>query len=345
MENKMKKLLLTTALAAVALSGTSFAEIKITGNLEESITSLSYDKAAEQIGGSTAIGSEANVAFSGSKTLTNGLVVSGAIRLENKGSTTGVDQKSFKITSGNFSTELGIDTGSNIDGNMVATVGQQAEDVMGGFHTTTGYATNQSNLKASINAMAHDKEHIGFEYNAGIAKISLNYAPDIAASSNGANVVTDGGGSALEYLVAGSFGVPGLNAKIGRQVLGASNETAAGATGGDKTETLIGATYTMGKFTVGYSVRDNDDETITTEVSGVTSISAGFNVSDNVSIAIERMTVEKDGKTIDEEGTLLGVSYNMGGLGVEAYYGTVNDMGGVSGSDGKAYQLRTVFAY
>ena len=344
MENKMKKLLLTTALAAVALSGTSFAEIKITGNLEESITSLSYDKAAEQIGGSTAIGSEANVAFSGSKTLTNGLVVSGAIRLENKGSTTGVDQKSFKITSGNFSTELGIDTGSNIDGNMVATVGQQAEDVMGGFHTTTGYATNQSNLKASINAMAHDKEHIGFEYNAGIAKISLNYAPYLTAT-NGANAVTDAGGSALEYLVAGSFGVPGLNAKIGRQVLGASNETAAGATGGDKTETLIGATYTMGKFTVGYSDRDNDDETTTTEISGVKSISAGFNVSDNVSIAIERMTVEKDGTTIDEEATLLGVSYNMGGLGVEAYYGTVSDMGGVSGSDGKAYQLRTVFAY
>ena len=340
----MKKLLLTTALAAVALSGTSFAEIKITGNLEESITSHSYDKAADQHKGTSAIGSEANVAFSGSKTLTNGLVVSGAIRLENKGATTGVDQKSFKITSGNFSTELGIDTGSNIDGNMVATVGQQAEDVMGGFHTTTGYATNQSNLKASINTMAHDREHIGFEYNAGIAKISLNYAPDLTAT-NGANAVTDAGGSALEYLVAGSFGVPGLNAKIGRQVTTADDTSKAGTAGGDKKETLIGATYTMGKFTVGYSTRDNDDETSTTEVDTVKNISVGFNVSDNVSVAVERMTASKIGQAVDEELTLLGVSYNMGGLGVEAYYGTASDLGGVSGADGKSYQLRTIFAY
>lgn len=331
----MKKLLLTTALAAVALSGTSFAEIKITGNLEESITSHSYDKAADQHKGTSAIGSEANVAFSGSKTLTNGLVVSGAIRLENKGATTGVDQKSFKITSGNFSTELGIDTGSNIDGNMVATVGQQTEDAI----ALSGKIGN-----ASLNTMAHDREHIGFEYNAGIAKISLNYAPDLTAT-NGANAVTDAGGSALEYLVAGSFGVPGLNAKIGRQVTTADDTSKAGTAGGDKKETLIGATYTMGKFTVGYSTRDNDDETSTTEVDTVKNISVGFNVSDNVSVAVERMTASKIGQAVDEELTLLGVSYNMGGLGVEAYYGTASDLGGVSGADGKSYQLRTIFAY
>jgi hypothetical protein len=335
MENKMKKLLLTTALAAVALSGTSFAEIKITGNLEETITSHSYDKAANQHLGSTAIGSEANVAFSGSKTLANGLVVSGGIRIEDKASLFGVDQKSFKITSGNFSTELGIDTGSNIDGNMVATVGQQTEDVI---------ALSGIIGKAAISTPTHDREHIGFEYNAGLAKITLNYAPDASAKNN-ANSLTDVGGSSVEYLVHGSFGVPGLNAKIGRQVTSAGDESATGATGGDKTETLIGATYKMGKFTVGYSDREMDDETITTETDSVKNISAGFNVSDNVSVAIERMTTSKIGQAVDEELTLLGVSYNMGGLGVEAYYGTASDLGGVSGADGKAYQLRTVFAY
>ena len=101
----------------------------------------------------------------------------------------------------------------------------------------------------------------------------------------------------------------------------------------------------MGKFTVGYSDRDFDDETSTTEIDSVKNISAGFNISDNVSVAIERMTPSQIGQAVDEELTLLGVSYNMGGLGVEAYYGTASDLGGVSGADGKSYQLRTVFAY
>ena len=51
----MKKLLLTTALVAVAFSNNSFAEIKVSVNIESTYSSISYDQAASQVTGSAAL--------------------------------------------------------------------------------------------------------------------------------------------------------------------------------------------------------------------------------------------------------------------------------------------------
>jgi hypothetical protein len=327
----MKKLLLTSAIAAVAFSSSSFAEVKISGEIEQTWTSYSYDAAASKKLGSNAIGSEANVKFTGSKDLTNGAKVNASIRMENKGSTFGVDQKELGITVGGFKAHVGIDTGSTIDGNMVAHVGQQAEDVM-------AFSGQIADVSMS-SYQAHDKEHVGFSFKSDMGEIAVNYAPS-NNTSNTANSVTDAGASATEIVFTGSLGVPGLALKVGQQDTGTSD-----GSGSDQKEKFYGATYKFGQAQVGYSNRSFDQDGTTTELDGSDSYSVAYAISDNLSVALERLNTKKKGTANKEELTLLGLSYNLGGLGIEAYYGQAKDLGGVSGADADAVQLRTVFAY
>jgi len=330
----MRKLLTTTAIASVALAGAAVAEMKISGSIEQTINSNSYDKAADQHKGSTAIGSETNLAVSSSKELDNGMTVSGGFRLENST----IDHKSFKLSSGAFSVELGIDTGTNITGDILPTVADQTHDFM--KHTSNGGTTVLMTDSLS-GGDAHDREHIGFSYKADAGTFAINYAPDDSAANNGSSKVTDGGGSALEYVFAGSLGVDGLNVKVGQQTSESDSTT-----DGDKTEKTYQASYTYGQFSAGFAMRDMDDETSTTEKSESEAFAVSYAVSDQVSISYEdRTTKTDDTSDKDEEAKSFSVGYNLGGLAIVANYGQVDNMGGASGENGEAFQLRSVYKF
>ena len=330
----MKKLLLTTALVAVAFSNNSFAEIKVSGNIESTYSSISYDLAASQVTGSAALGSEANVSFTGTKDLSNGMKVNGAIRIEDKTSAFGIDQKEIGIAAGNFRVHVGTDTGANISENNVASVGQQAEDVFGGL----------SGMIAPVGQFGvggHDEEHIGVSYSTPFGGLHVNYAPSNNATAGlGANSVSDSGGSIVEYVFTGDLGVKGLSVRLGQ-----IDANSANGSGSDTEEKLIGATYSYGKAKVGFTQRDFDDANSTVEKDQAKSYSIAYAVAPNLSVSFERLETSKLGQTRDEVLDVLGVSYNLGGLGIEAYYGQAEDVGGAANADADAFQLRTVFAY
>jgi len=327
----MKKLLTTTAIASVAFAGAAFAETKISGSIEQTYNSNSHDTATEQHKNTGAIGSETNVQFSSSKELDNGMTASGAFRLEN-GS---VDKKSFKLSSGGFAVELGIDTGSNITGDIIPTVADQTHDFMKHKGTLTIIATD-----SLIGGDAHDKEHIGFSYKSDVGTVAVNYSPDVSASDNGSSSVTDGGGSAIEYVFAGSLGVDGLNVKVGQQTSESDSTTA-----GDITEKTYQAAYSMGQFSAGVAIRDKDDETTTTEVSKSTAYAVGYAINDQISVSYEDRTTEKDGASADEEAKALSIGYNLGGLAIVANIGEIDNIGTTAGENGEAFQLRTVYKF
>jgi hypothetical protein len=324
----MKKLLTTTAIASVALAGAAMSEIKVSGSIEQTYNSISYDQAASQVNGQAAIGSETNLKVSSSSELDNGMTASGAFRSEN-GS---IDHKSFKLSSGGFSVELGIDTGANITGDIIPTVADQTHD----FIKHTDVAATDS----LIGADAHDKEHIGFAYKSDVGTIAMNYAPDTSASNNGSSAVTDGGGSAIEYVFSGSLGVDGLNVKVGQQTSESEDTTS-----GDITETTYQASYTMGQFSAGFAIRDADDETTTTEKSGSEAFAISYAVNDQISVSYEDRTTEKDGSATDEEAKAFSVGYNLGGLAIVANIGEVDNINHSAGANGDAFQLRTVYKF
>jgi hypothetical protein len=324
-----KKLLTTTAIASIAFAGAAMSEMKISGSIEQTINSNSYDKATSQVNGSSAIGSETNLKVSSSSELDNGMTVSGAFRSEN-GS---IDHKSFKLSSGGFAVELGIDTGANITGDIIPTVADQTHDFM--------KFTNFDGTDSLIGADAHDKEHIGFSFASDAGTFAVNYSPDLGASNNGSSSVTDsGGGSAMEYVFSGSLGIDGLKVKLGQQATESEDTT-----NGDITENTYQASYTMGQFSAGIAIRDLDDETTATEKSGSTALAVSYAINDQISVSYEDRTTETDGSATDEEAKAFSIGYNLGGLAIVANIGSVDNIGASDGENGDAFQLRTVYKF
>lgn len=329
----MRKLLTTTAIASVAFAGAALSEVKVSGSIEQTFNSNSYDKASEQVKGSSAIGSETNLTVSSSKELDNGMTVSGAFRMENST----IDQKSFKLSSGGFAVELGIDTGTTIVGDIIPTVADQTHDFI--KHTNSSSQTAHV-TDSLIGGDAHDKEHIGFSYKSDMGTVAVNYSPDIAATNNSSSAVTDAGASAIEYVYVGNLGVDGLNVKVGQQTSESSNTTS-----GDITETTYQAAYTYGQVSAGFAIRDLDDETTTTEVSKSTALSIAYAINDQISVSYEDRTTELDGSAIDEEAKAFSIGYNLGGLAVVANIGSIDNIGSKSGENGDAFQIRTVYKF
>ena len=64
------KLLLSTALVgSLVASSITFAETKVTGNLEQTYSAVSYDLAADKTQGGNALGAEVNIGLTGKKAL------------------------------------------------------------------------------------------------------------------------------------------------------------------------------------------------------------------------------------------------------------------------------------
>jgi hypothetical protein len=68
------KLLISTALVgSLVASSVSYAETKVSGNLEQTYSAVSYDLTGDKQQGGRALGAEANIGLSASKGLDNGL--------------------------------------------------------------------------------------------------------------------------------------------------------------------------------------------------------------------------------------------------------------------------------
>jgi hypothetical protein len=328
----MKKLLTTTALVALVASSTaSLAETKITGSIEQTFISTSFDRAADEKSGTSAIGQETNLAITNTKALSNGWTVSGGFRIEN-GS---VDNENITLSNGGFSIHTGSDTGSNIHTNINPRVGEQPGDVILGEAASDGFDGNDA---------AHDVQHVGIEFKADMGKIFLNYAPDTESDAvtngNGGNTV-DGGPSITEIGFQGSLGVAGLNVLVGYEEQSGNNGSS------DISNDVISASYTQGPVAVGFAYRTKDDGSVATNAADkVQAYSIAYKVSNDISVSYENVTVEFEGSTkTDEEYDQISLGTNFGGMGFSIDYVRADNMAGTAGADREAVQLRTVYSF
>jgi len=325
----MKKLLATTAIVSVSLASAALAETKVSGSIEQTFNSLSYDKASEQISGTDSLGQETNVTFSSSKELDNGMTLDGAFRLEDSA----IDMSMMKFKGENISFAIGADFGQTIATTINPRVGDEAWGVTGASASDglSGYS-------------AHDKQHVGLDFGVGGMNFNINYAPSNNDISSGDSSKTDSGGSATEYSVSGK--IEGVSFLAGQQ----TTEGADSSTNDTKEKTLQ-LSYTMDAFSVGYSHRDFDDDD-GTETAGTTDsvkyISATYAASDAVSLGIQHITAESEGSGTsakDEETKSISVGYSLGPVGVEVMYATTEDAGHSSGADRSGVQIRSVMKF
>ena len=326
----MKKLLATTAIVSVSLASAALAETKVSGSIEQTFNSISYDKASEQVSGTDSLGQETNVTFSSSKELDNGMTLDGAFRLEDSA----IDMSMMKFKGENVAFTIGADTGQTIATTINPRVGDEAWGVTAAAATDglSGYS-------------AHDKQHIGVDFGAGGMNFNVNYAPSNNGISSGDSSKTDAGGSATEMLIKGSI-MDGVNFLVGQEKIEAANSG-----GSEETEKTYQVSYSAGQFALGASIRDFDDGDSTATAGTtdeVTYLTATYAVNDQVSLGIQHTVAESEGtgtSAKDEETLGLSLAYNLGPIGLEVMYAETDNLAHSNADDVEAVQIRTVYKF
>lgn len=327
------KLLVTTAIAGIAMTGFAHAETKISGNLEQSFKAVSNDTAATS---SRGFGSEYNIGLSNSTDLDNGMTAKFGFNIESNedgAADTGVsDSHYLTIGTDAVSLTVGRDNGQNLSSTAVPHVGDQASTVVDG--ETLGNVGTVD---------AHNSDHVRLDFAGAGGTFTLRYAPDDNATANASGTSADTTESAQELIYSGSLGVDGLKVQAG---LAKQHNTAAHAQD-DKT-TVLGVAYNFGQFSVGVERMDNETHgtTITQKLDTErTTIGATFAASDKLSLGVSYSETEEEANgtkaALDEEVMLIQAGYNLGGVSIVASYAEQDNISNAAG-DAEYFQLHTI---
>lgn len=358
----LNKLKTTTALVgALSIAATaSYAETKITGDIEQTYISHSQDKADRAHLGNGGFGHETNITLTGSKTLTSGVKADYGYSLEQNGRAGAVsDTKYLTLSSGNFFVAVGEDFGDNLQSSVLPFVSDNFETIGGSsgaglnfdsHGSAVNHVAGSSSATAGSNLNVHEYAHIatGFKYDGG--QFTLRYAPSLSAgaddstisssldsagaSTNGTNLSS---ASAIEYLVSGK--VQGIGYRLGR--MEADKADAANA-GTEPKYTVYGLSYGMSGFTAGVERRKTDNgSTAATAEKTATQYGIAYATKD-FSAGIYLLKNEQSATSTEEEARMIQVGYNFGGLGIDVSYMQIEDGNFVSGQDADVWQIRTV---
>lgn len=332
--NKMKnKLLVTTAIAGIAMTGFASAETKVSGNLEQTLKAVSNDTAATS---SRGFGSEYNIGLSSSADLDNGMTAKFGFNIESNedgAADTGVSDSHYLTIGGDaVSFTVGRDNGQNLSSTVVPHVGDQAGTVVDG--ETLGNVGTVD---------AHNSDHARLDFAAAGGTFTLRYAPDDNATANASGTSADTTESARELIYSGNLGVDGLKvqAGIGKQHNSAANNQ-------DDKFQKVGVSYNFGQVALGVERAENETvgSTITQYLNTErTTVGATFAANDKLSVGISYSETEEDANgTVaanDEEVTMLQLGYNMGGISVVASYAEQENVSNATG-DAEYFQLHTI---
>lgn len=339
------KLLLTSALVgSVAFTSAVLADTKVTGNVEATFNSTSYDKATDQVDGGAGFGMETNIGVAHTKDLDNGMKLSAGMNLETGNSTDAQatsDVGYVEVTNGGLSVHVGQDYGNNLNTIGVPTVGDPYSDVIAGLSGGTSSGTLATTNK-DLGEEAHDALHLGIAQAFDGGVVYLNYAPSSKKNdSAGDSAVSDAGGSILEVGAKMSFN--DVSIQLGQQT---DQQDTDGGTVDSAVQRLGSISYKMGNIAVGASKRTYDDGNSSTNNDwDMTTYGITFAASDAVSVGLQIGSTSQDGKTGDEDVQMLSVGYSLGGLGIELSYAQVENIGGTSGEDGESLQIRSLVKF
>ena len=309
--NKFKKIGLT-ALAGSLVATSAFAgALSVSGSASMDVNNVS-GSADPSTGKNFSMGN--SVIISGGGELDNGMSVSVSFELDQNAiaGTGPFDSHSVSVSSDTLGTlTLSGHGGSSAQSAMDTTA---AGDI---WNNTLGITGNPAAAAAGNDSLFYTLPSIVD----GLA-VTASLSPRGSAT-----------GQATHTSYGLSFtGVEGLTLNYG---VGDS-----GAVGSVVESTTMHAAYSMGAFSVGYSVTDDNSST-NPEIKG---LQLGYTVSDDLSITYGQETIGKTGAA-DQEVEALGVSYTTGGmtLGANTYEST--NGGYSSGAKTEKWALSASFAF
>jgi len=330
------KLLVSTALGAVMLSGAVNAETKITGQLDINYSAQSSSTAASSTDG---WGRETQVNVSNSGDLNNGMTYAAGFSLEYDGTTGNVSDENVYIdfTSGNTTFGVSQDHGLNTDSSAVPRVSINA----GSLSTFTGLAYAQG--AAIGNGGLHVKEGMGVTLAQKIdsmGAIQLRITPEAGQDGGANDAIAHGNeGSAFDINFQGNAGVEGLTVNLAyakAEKAGASTYTP----NRDSKGIQYGIAYNFGQIAIGAQRADRELGNSATVDRDTTEVGATFAASDNMSLGVAYAKTDVTAQAKDEEIIQGTIGYNLGAVAVHLNYAEYQNVGGANGTDHDVASIR-----
>ena len=297
------------------------------------------------------IGMNSGVTFSGSGELDNGTTFTLTI--------TGADQAGY--SSGSIAMTTPNMGGIKINGKSGGTGVDRYDDMM----PTAWEETNGTSLGTGLQTVAGVGTAMNIEWTASAdmlpegAHLGVAFAPGAVtgATSNDKGVGGDSAGSGSGYdVTVGTTGLmDGINVFAGLSQMQQTDEGTAHA--GDRSQTVIGATYAIGSVTLGYQYpHDNlnaSSGTTTTQYYENNAFGISFAVNDDLAISFgehksERGVVsDTTNSPVELTAQSLQLSYTMGGASIKFAESQVDNASYTSGSsadwDGRTIALTLAF--
>jgi hypothetical protein len=360
----MKKLMLTTALAGLVVTGSAMAQTTITGELRLNYKAASSDAVAgvNNTNANSGFGNEQQINFqTKGKLNVGGLDYAAGFSIENDGaqaSTLFNENVYMDITNPGSGTTLsiGLDHIQRSDSDRSAAVffGFSPNDLSSGINKTRFNQNLGPAVSQGMGAAILQKTPIG--------TLSYNYVPTIATPYAGTPTTGSGSSesftsadqeSGYEYGFTGDFGVKGLSTYYFK----AEAEQEKGAT--TKAEsTSWGVAYNMGQISVGYADKKYNLGVSSPSAAGIaatssTGLSTGkefkekhygvnYAVNNNLSIAAIYAKADVQDTTVTQKVKGIQVGYSLGPVALTAGYAQNTDMDGDAGRDSNIGMVRLI---
>jgi hypothetical protein len=359
----MKKLLLTSALAGVMISGSAFAQTTITGELRFNGKTVEQDSPAGT-GSIRGLGSEQQINFqTKGKLNVGGLDYAAGFAIENDGAqtTTLFNENTYMdLTNASSGTTLSISRDhiqrSDTDRSAAVFVGFSPNEL-------SDNGTVKTLFNQTLGAGVGQTQTIALLQKTPIGTLSYAYAPTgnaVASVTSGANPTGWGSSeqaaesdeeSAYEYGFTGDFGVKGLNTYYFKSEQ--KKSTGVPSQARDAEAKSWGVAYNMGQFSVGYA--DKKYNFIQTSAgagltAGTKDISekhygVAYAVNNTLTIGAIYAKAEFDGNAADQKTKGINVGYNLGPVALAVGYAKNSDVGGTAGVDTNIGIVRLIGAF
>ena len=341
------KLLTTTAIAGLLVSGAAFAQTTVSGNLD--LTYKGFSNKIDKAKSGRGFGKESQINITNKGKLNNGMDYVAGFSIEHDGHESGAQANAttsgtamfnenvyIDFISGKTTLTIGADHIQNPDYEITNLAGvYDLDDVVSGINGTgpTSFITNIGSPYSSFG--------LGLTQDLGVGKFSVYYAPSqaaIAGASDGGftthSSYVDGSNSTYEIGFRGDLGVKGLDAGLFYNSTD-SNDKASNTNSADNWKASL--RYNIGAITVAGAMAEQDTNTTalsTTKKSKSVGVAFAANKDLTVGIAHGRTDAGVASTPLDEKITVISVGYSLGPVGLGVAVGKVDNYNHVA-VDGK----------
>jgi len=364
----MKKLLLTTAIAGVMVSGSAFAQTTITGELRlnyKTVSDATAANGADSPGGVQGFGQEQKINFqTKGKLNVGGLDYAAGFALENDGAqaTTLFNENTYMdFTNASSGTTISFGRDhiqrSDSDRSAAVLVGFSPNELSSDgpvrtiFSQNIGPSVGQATTASIIQATPIGNFSYSYAPTGNAVQTATGATSPISQTSE--NTAESDEKSAYEYGFTGDLGVKGLNTyyfKSGQD----RNKAPAAAQTRDSDARSLGVSYNFGQFSVGYA--DKKYNFMITPVAS-TGITAGTNdikekhygvayaVNNTLSIGAIYAKGDFTGSPADQKTKGVNLGYNLGPVAMTVGYARNTDVGGTAGVEHDIGMVRFIGAF